>query len=301
MTFPDYLHTGDSIGIIATARKISEREMNPAINYLNNKGFKVILGKNLHKSEHQFAGNDTERAEDLQEMLDNPEIKAILIARGGYGTSRILTQINLDKFKANPKWIVGYSDITALHSYIHSKTGIATIHATMPINFPKEGKISESVNSLLRALSGKSISYELPEHLYNTEGETEGIIVGGNLSVLYSLNGTLADIDTKGKILFIEDLDEYLYHIDRMILNFKLNGKLEHLKGLIVGGMTDMHDNNVPFGKTAYKIINDLVKEYKYPKIFNFPAGHIGKNMALYFGKEVQLKVSKEKVIINFK
>jgi len=300
MTCPEYIKKGDTIGIIATARKISKEEIKPAVEKLQHFGFKIELGKNLFESEYQFAGNDNKRQEDLQQMLDNPKIKAILIARGGYGTARILQGLNLENFKKHPKWIAGYSDITALHSFIQKHTGIATLHSTMPINFHKEGKTTDSVRSLIDALSGKGIEYSLNDHLYHTYGIAEGQIVGGNLSVLYSLNGTFADINTDGKILFIEDLDEYLYHIDRMIMNFKLSGKLDNLKGLIVGGMTDMHDNNVPFGKTPYKIINDIVKEFNYPKIFNFPAGHKEPNMALYFGRKATMKVSEKGAKLSF-
>ena len=287
MIQPSYLKKGDKIAIVASARKISREEIKPAIDIFKNWGLEVVLSKNLFKSDNQFSGTDDERTEDLQTILDDVSIKAIISARGGYGTIRIIDKIDLAKFKQHPKWIVGYSDITVLHSHIHN-LGIETIHATMPINFTKNAAATESLRS---ALFGEQLKYELENHPLNKKGICEGELTGGNLSLIYALTGSVSDINTQGKILFIEDLDEYLYHIDRMMVNLKRSGKLSHLAGLIIGGMTDMKDNAIPFGKTAEEIILDAVKEYDYPVCFNFPAGHIDKNMALYFGKKVKLKV----------
>jgi muramoyltetrapeptide carboxypeptidase len=296
MIQPDYLKTGDAIIIIATARKISELEINPVVDFLNSKGFKVLLGPNLFKEHHQYAGTDAERNSDLQWALNHPEAKAIFIARGGYGTVRAVQNIDFEKFIQNPKWLVGYSDVTVLHHMIH-QLGIQTLHATMPINFFKN---DEARNSLIDALQGQYISLNAPHHQLNRLGEVKAPIVGGNLSLIYALSGTTVDINTRDKILFIEDLDEYLYHIDRMMMQLKLSGKLAHLKGLIVGGMTDMKDNPIPFGKTAEEIIMDAVSEYDYPVCFNLPAGHIDENMALFFGREIDLNVNSIKTEITF-
>lgn len=297
--FPTYLKKGDKISIVATARKISQEEVEFAVNQIKSWGLVPILGKHLFNQEHQFAGSDKNRIKDFQNAIDNPTIKAIFVARGGYGTVRIIDQLNWSKFKRTPKWIVGYSDITVLHSHIHNKLNIATIHGTMPINFGKDLESTESLNKLL---FGNKIHYSVEshkdEHLYRS-GKTNAQLVGGNLSILYSLNGTASDINTKGKVLFIEDLDEYLYHLDRMMLNLKRSGKLKGLKGLIVGGMSSMKDNLVPFGKTAEEIIFDAVKEYKYPVCFHFPAGHEKVNLAMKFGANVRLTVNKSKITFD--
>lgn len=285
---PSYLKKGDKIGIVACARKISREEMAPAIEILKSWGLEVVFGKNVFNAYNQFSGTDGERAEDLQTMLDDASVKAIISARGGYGTMRIIDKIDFEKFKRSPKWLVGYSDITVLHSHIHT-LGIETVHATMPINFHKD---AEALETLRKALFGEKIDYEITAHSLNRKGIAEGEFIGGNLSLLYALTGSVSDIDTTGKILFIEDLDEYLYHIDRMMLNLKRAGKLSGLVGLVVGGMTDMKDNAIPFGKTAEEIILDAVKEYNYPVCFNFPAGHVDKNLALYLGKKAKLEIS---------
>lgn len=297
MQQPAFLKKGDKIGIIAPARKVSKEEMQPAIGRLRSWGLKVVTGKNLFKENNQFSGTDAQRAEDLQTLLDDTSVKAIISARGGYGTLRIVDKINFKKFKKNPKWVIGYSDITVLHSHIHN-LGIETLHATMPINFNKN---AEATESLRKALFGEKLVYQTQNHPLNRtiKYTVEGEVVGGNLSLLYALCGSTSDIDTKGKILFIEDLDEYLYHIDRMMLNLKRSGKLSHLKAIVVGGMTDMKDNAIPFGKTAEEIILDAVKEYKYPVCFDFPAGHIDTNFALYFGKKAKLKMA-ERVELSF-
>ena len=289
MRQPAFLKKGDTIGIVAPARKVTKDEMQPAIDLLKSWGLKVVTSKNLYKEEHQFSGTDEQRTKDLQVFLDDASVKAIISARGGYGTLRIIDKLNFSKFKKQPKWVVGYSDITVLHSHIHT-LGIETLHATMPINIMKN---AEATESLRKALFGEKLVYPVAAHPLNKKNRTEikGEVVGGNLSLLYALCGSISDIDTKGKILFIEDLDEYLYHIDRMMLNLKRSGKLKHLKALVVGGMTDMKDNAIPFGKTAEEVILDAVKEYKYPVCFGFPAGHIDTNFALYFGKKAKLKI----------
>ena len=288
MVLPSYLKKGDTVAIIATARKVSKEEIQPAVAFFESYGLCVVLGKNLFESSNQYAGTDAQRTEDLQWALNDKTIKAIIIARGGYGSVRTIEQIDFTEFKKHPKWMVGYSDVTVLHNAIH-KIGVATLHATMPLNFTKN---EEATKSMLDALFGKLIQIETEENYSNISGTAKGQLVGGNLSLIYSLSGTPFDIDTTNKILFIEDLDEYLYHIDRMMMQLKLSGKLKGLKGLIVGGMTDMKDNAIPFGKFPEDIILDAVKEYNYPVCFDFPAGHIDRNLAMYFGREVELTVS---------
>lgn len=296
MTIPAYLQKGDTVAIIATARKISQEEIQPAVTFLESCGLSVLLGKNIFAIDNQYAGTTAQRTEDLQWAFNDPKIKAIIIARGGYGTVKLIEHIDLTEFKKHPKWLVGYSDVTVLHSAIHN-IGIASLHATMPINFTKN---EEATKSLIDSLFGKSNAINIETSSLNKPGTSKATLVGGNLSLLFALNGTTIDIDTTNKILFIEDLDEYLYHIDRMMMQLKLSGKLKNLKGLIVGGMTDMKDNTVPFGKTAEEIILDAVKDYNYPVCFNFPAGHIDRNLALCFGKEVSLNVNADNVILNY-
>lgn len=287
MITPPYLKKGDKIGIAACARKVSMEELEPAITAFKSWGLEVALGKNLFRSQDQFAGTDQERAQDLQAMLDDPSIKAVIGARGGYGTLRIIDQLHFEQFRKQPKWIIGFSDITVLHSHIH-KLNIETLHAKMLINFTKDETSSET---LKHALFGELKRHEVPAHVLNRRGTAQGELVGGNLSLLYALTGSVSDLDTHGKILFIEDLDEYLYHIDRMMMNLKRSGKLSSLAGLIVGGMSDMKDNKIPFGKNAEEIIFDTVKEFDYPVCFNFPAGHVDTNLALYLGRNIQLEV----------
>lgn len=296
---PEYLKKGDKIGIAATARKISSHELSHAIELFNSWDFEVEIAPNIYKEDNQYAGTDNERIAGLQLMLDNPDIKAIVCARGGYGTVRIIDKIDFSSFVKKPKWIAGYSDITVLHSHINNIFNIETIHSLMPLNI-KSGYDVNSAETLRRALTGELTGHSLDSHEYNRNGEVSGILTGGNLSVIYSLNGSISDINTDGKILFLEDLDEYLYHIDRMIVNMKRANKFNKLKGLIIGGMSDMNDNNVPFGKTAYQIIYDEVKEYDFPVCFGFPAGHDEVNYSLIMGRKIIMKVNSSDVNIQF-
>ena len=300
MITPSYLKKGDSIGIVATARKISLSELKPAIDKFTEWGLNVVLGKNIFYESNQYAGTDEQRLSDIQQMLDDDSIKAIIVARGGYGTVRIIDKIDFSKFEKNPKWIIGYSDITVLHSHIHQNFGIETLHATMPLNFPVGGKDNNAILSLKKALFGEKIIYEIGINSLNKNGKVSGIVTGGNLSLLYALASTPSYIDTSGKVLFIEDLDEYLYHIDRMMMQLKRSGKLKNLAGLVVGGMTEMKDNTISFGKTAYEIIADAVSEYNYPVCFGFPAGHIEDNRALILGRKINVNISSENAKIEF-
>jgi muramoyltetrapeptide carboxypeptidase len=291
---PPSLKPGDTIGILAPARKVSRDEMAPAIDIIRQWGYRVSEGRHLYGEQHQFSGTDEERASDFQAMLDDEDVRAIFCARGGYGTARIIDRLDFSRFRENPKWIVGYSDITVFHSHISRHYGIQTLHAAMPINFPADRQMNDSLTSLKEILEGKSPEYNLHTHSFNRPGGAKGILCGGNLSMIYSLSGTPSDIDTGGKILFIEDLDEYLYHVDRMMLNLKRSGKLENLAGMVVGGMSDMNDNDIPFGQTACEIIAGHVSAYSYPVLFDFPAGHIRKNLALVMGGAYELEAGKE-------
>lgn len=288
---PPFLKKGDSVGIVAPARKISEEELLPSIKILESWGLNVTLGKHIYATCNQFAGDDDARCADFQAMLDNPDIKAIFSARGGYGAVRIIDKLDFSRFKQHPKWITGFSDVTVFHSHIHRHLGIETLHSTMPINFEKD---AESLRLLNHALFGEPFAYNFPAMPLNKNGECKGILVGGNLSLLYALASTPSDIDTNGKILFLEDLDEYLYHIDRMMMQLKRSGKLAGLSGLLVGSFSEMKDNTVPFGKTAEEIIADAAKEYGYPVCFGFPAGHGLKNYPLFFGRRIALSVEQD-------
>ena len=294
---PNNLKKGDKISLISTARKIDVEKLAYTKEVLNKWGLAVIEGKNLRAESNQFCGTDMQRASDLQDAINDNSIKAIICFRGGYGTVRILESIDFSNLIKNPKWICGYSDVTGLHNYLNSKCNIASIHSTMPVNFETNKK--EALETFRKALFGEKYTIIAETHSLNREGIASGKIIGGNLSMLYSLSGTKYDIDTREKILFIEDLDEYLYHIDRMMWNLKLSGKLNNLTGLIVGGMTEMNDNDILFGKQAVEIIKEAVKEYNYPICFNFPCGHIKDNRALILNKEAKLIVGPSSVIFE--
>jgi muramoyltetrapeptide carboxypeptidase len=282
MIYPPYLKAGDAIGIVAPARKISRSELEFAIHWWEEKGFRIVLGKHLFAEHHQYAGTDDARLEDLQNMLDNNDIKAIFCARGGYGTLRIVDKLDFLGFHLEPKWICGFSDITVLHAHINKNCGVATIHSTMPISM--NGNSLENLETLYKTLTGEQLLYEWEPHPLNRTGACSGELVGGNLSMLYALSGSISEIDTTNKILFIEDVDEYLYHIDRMMLQLKRAGKLAHLAGLLVGGFTKMRDNEVAFGSAFEQIIYEHCAAYNYPIAFNFPAGHDERNVAMKLG-----------------
>lgn len=294
MKVPSYLKRGDKIAIVAPARKINNSEISFAVKTFKNWGLEVVLGDNLFKSNNQFAGTDEERISDFQQMLDDPTVKAIIAARGGYGSVRIIDNLDFSKFIKNPKWIIGFSDITVFHSHFHTNFEIETLLALMPINFSDDEKSKASAESLRKAMFGEKISYSLNNSKYNRKGVVTGVLCGGNLSMLYSLIGSQSDINTEGKILFIEDVDEYLYHIDRMMMNLKRAGKFDKLAGLIVGSMNNMNDNKIAFGKTANEIISEHVFDYNYPVCFDFPAGHTKDNYTLILGREATLEVSEK-------
>lgn len=303
MLRPPYLRRGDLVAIASPARKVSHEELLPAIRLFESWGLRVALPDHLFDSHHQWAGTDQTRAALMQRLLDDPEVKAIICARGGYGTVRIIDQLDFSAFIQHPKWIVGYSDITVLHSHIYRHCGIETLHAVMPVNITTEtaGQPAPAIATLRQALFGGEADCRFDCHPLNRAGVGEGPLVGGNLSILYSLCGSPSAIDTRGKILFIEDLDEYLYHIDRMMQNLKRNGSLAQLAGLVVGRFSDMHDNAVPFGMGAEEIIKACVEEYAYPVAFGFPAGHIGiENRALFLGRKASLETSRTACSLRF-
>lgn len=294
---PAFLQKNDTVAILSTARKITLNEIKPAIDLLKKWELTIEIGETIGLEENQFAGNDDERANDFQQMLDNPKIKAIWCARGGYGTVRIIDKLDFTEFKKHPKWIVGYSDVTVLHSYIHN-LGFQTLHATMPLDVVKS--TDEALISLKKCLFGEVVSYKIESSKENKLGKCSGELVGGNLSMLYSLLGSETSINTDDKILFIEDLDEYLYHIDRVLMNLKRNGYFNSLAGLIVGGMTDMHDNTILFGKNAKEIILDITSKYNFPVVFDFPSGHLKDNRALVLGRNVELEVGEKATKLKF-
>ncbi|WP_417368010.1 S66 peptidase family protein [Flavobacterium beibuense] len=289
MKIPPYLTKGDTVAIVATARKIEAQHLQPAIDLLKSWGLNVVLGKTIGKENNQLAGADWQRATDFQEMIDDPSIKAVWCAKGGYGTVRMIDRVKFDNFKKHPKWIIGFSDATVLHSHINNMD-IATIHGIMCVSTLHA--TSEAKETLRKALFGEKLEYNIEPHEFNKAGKATGELVGGNLSVLYSIVGSESEVDYKGKILFIEDLDEYLYHIDRMMMNLKRNGYFKNVKGIIIGGMTKMNDNDIPWGHDALEIIKDITKDYDIPICFNFPAGHMKDNRALVMGKEITLEVT---------
>lgn len=285
------LKKGDTIAIVAPAKSIEKEHIDFAADFFEQQGYKVLVGKNCLNQHHYFAGTDEERLSDFQEALDNPEIKAIICARGGYGCVRIVDEIQWASLLNYPKWIVGFSDVTVFHQRINI-LGLPSIHGTMPLNFKEN--LSEALTTLLQHLEGNHQAISIPSHPMNIQGTAQGNLIGGNLSILYSLLGTDDEVNFQDTILFIEDLAEQLYHLDRMLFAFKKAGVLSQIKGLIIGGMTDMKDTAIPFGKSLEEIIVEHIKPYNIPLVFGFPAGHITDNRALVFGKKIMLEVAEE-------
>lgn len=292
MITPPYLQPGDTIGIVCPAGYMPAATVQTCVQVLTQWGYKVLLGTTVGgNSTNYFSGNDTERLADLQRMIDDPTVKAILCGRGGYGTGRIIDQVNFTALTTYPKWIIGYSDITILHSHIHRHYGMVTLHAPMAAAFNQDGWKNEYVQSLREALQGITLACGGPDHPFNRLGIAQGPLVGGNLALLAHLVGTPSDLDTTGKILFIEDVGEQLYNIDRMLYQYKRSGKMDRLAGLIVGGFTECKDTERPFGQTAYEIIRDLVADYDYPVCFDFPVSHTERNYTMKIGAYYELKV----------
>lgn len=300
ITIPPYLKKGDTIGILAPAGFMPLEKMQTCIDVLESWGYNIVLGTTAQSiSDNYFSGTDTERLNDLQKMLDDKSIHAILCARGGYGVSRIIDKLNFKRFRKHPKWVVGFSDITVLHAHILSNYKIATLHAPMAAAF-NDGEFNNPyILSLKNALEGVPAVYECDVHPYNKTGEATGMVVGGNLCLLAHLTGSKSELNTKDKILFLEDVGEYLYNIDRMLLQLKRAGKLKRLKGLIIGGFSDCKDTERPFGKGAYEIIYEQVREYDIPICFGFPVSHERENYALKVGGTYKLTVAEGEVVLK--
>lgn len=299
MIRPAYLQSGDKIAIVATAKKIEPGQIDGAIEQIRSWGLEVSVDDGLYASENQFAGSDAHRLQTLQRVLDDPEIKAVIFARGGYGTVRILDQLDWTAFLQNPKWLCGFSDLTALHSHVLENLEVESLHSSMPIFFA-DGQANTGSESLRQALFGEHHQMTWEQHTLNRSGEAEAPIVGGNLSVLISVAGSVSELDFGGKILFLEDLTEYLYHTDRMMNQLKRSGQLAGLKGLVVGQFTEMQDNPVPFGKTPEEIIMEAVDEFDFPVAFKAPIGHVTENLAVYHGRKVRFKVDHQGSEIRF-
>lgn len=300
ITVPPYLEKGDKIGIVAPAGYMPVEKMQTCIETLDSWGYTVEMGSTTHSNSlNYFSGTDEQRLNDLQQMMDNPEIKAILCARGGYGTSRIIDDLNFKKFKKHPKWIIGFSDITVLHSHLLSNYKLASLHAPMAAAFNDGGSDDIYIQSLKNAIEGKPAHYECPSHPFNKTGEAEGVLVGGNLSILAHLIGTPSDVKTKHRILFLEDVGEYMYNIDRMLLQLKRNEKLDKLAGLVIGGFSDIKDTERPFGKNVYEIIYEELAKLDVPICFGFPVSHEKENLALKVGCTYKLSVTAETTILH--
>ncbi|RYZ51072.1 MAG: LD-carboxypeptidase [Sphingobacteriales bacterium] len=281
---PPYLSRGSRIGITCPSGYVSADRVSYSMELLKLWGFEVVPGKTIGTGEYYFSGNDEERLRDLQTMLDNPELDAIIMGRGGYGMSRIIDRVDFTAFLQKPKWICGFSDIVVLHNHIQAISGIPTLHSPMCGAFRPETTNTDHIKNFFAAITGESLFYHVPHSEHNRTGIAEGILTGGNLAILAHLTGSGSEVNTDGKILFIEDIGEHLYHIDRLMLNLKRAGKLNHLKGLVVGSFTEVEDTDRPFGQTVEEIISDKVSEYNYPVVFNFPAGHQEVNYTLTLG-----------------
>ena len=302
---PAFLKAGDIIGITAPAGYITSEEIRSAVQKMESWGYKIKIGETIDKRDFTFGGTDEERTKDFQQMLDDPKIKAIMCARGGYGVVRIIDKLNWEKFKAKPKWIIGFSDVTVFHSHLNKNFGIASIHSKMCNSFPDDWSLAEpiqieTIEAIQLALSGKKMKYTVTPNPQNKLGTADGVLIGGNLKMLETLAGTKSDINTAGKILFVEDTGEYMYSVDRMFWNLKRTGKLSQLKGLIVGGFKiKVDEDSDDFGKTLQDVVLEKVKAYHYPVCFDFPVGHQRNNYALKCGVKHRLEVKNENVSLK--
>lgn len=299
---PPYLKKGDTIMILAPAGKIKDKKaIDAGIELANHWGLVVFFGNHLLSQDNSFAGTDQERLEDLQKALNDPSIKAIWAARGGYGLVRIIDDLDFSMFRLQPKWIIGYSDITILHNKLH-EMGYQSIHGQMPLTLDLEEPLQrESIQTLYQSLFGKNIQYKLRSSEFNRKGESSGQLVGGNLSIVYSMLGSDTNLNMAGKILFIEDIGEALYHIDRMMISLKRAGYFENCEGVIVGNIKLKPNENNPFGKTLEEVVLEATEGTDFPVIFDFPAGHIDDNRSLRLGSYVDMKVNKNKSKIRFR
>ncbi len=299
ISIPPYLSKGDTIGIVCPSGYMPKTKAATCIRVLQEWGYQVSTGKTLGSQFHYFSGTDAERLADMQSMLDDPKVKAILCGRGGYGMSRIIDKLDFTYFRKNPKWVIGFSDITVLHAHLYQQLKIASLHAPMAAAFNGGEYKKEFVQSLRKALKGNRASYNCPAHPLNRMGKSEGELVGGNLSLVAHLVGSKSSFSTKGKILFLEDVGEYIYNIDRMLIQVKRAGMLEGLSGLIIGGFTEMKDTLTPFGSDILSVIQSHVSEYAYPVCFNFPVSHGKENYALKIGMKHNLHITHSKVVLK--
>lgn len=296
---PEYLQPGDEVAIVSPSFCIDESKLTEAVTFLESWNLKVSLGRNASKRAGPFAGTDSERLADLQEMTDNPAVRAVICSRGGYGVSKIINSIDFSALKKNPKWYAGFSDITVLHTWLNEVCGIMSVHGDMPLNYNNPDKTKETFTSLKQTLFGNfdSIGWEGPSF---RAGNVSGEFTGGNLSLIYSLNGTAAEVSTKGKILFVEEVGEYYYHIDRMLTSLKLAGKLDGLSALVVGGMNKIEEAKIPWGRSIEETISGIVSEFDYPVFFNFPAGHVDDNRAFYIGREARIELKDKGYLLTY-
>jgi len=300
--FPPYLKKGDTIGIMCPAGYLPKIKTDACVKTLKQWGYKVVLGKTVGgNSANYLSAPDNVRLKELQEMLDNKKIKAILFGRGGYGTSRIIDKIDYSSFLKKPKWLIGFSDITVLHNHLLSNFNIASLHAPMTSAFLEGGEKSESVQSLQKILRGEALTYLTKNHPFNKKGKAKGELVGGNLTLLCNIIGTPSDCSTKKRILFIEDIGEHYYSIDRMMTQLLRSDKLDKIKGLIVGGFTEMKDTSRPFGKNAEEIIRDIIAPYNIPVAYGFPVSHDKENVALKIGSSYQMEVNNKGCVLEEK
>lgn len=299
ITIPPYLKKGDTIGIVCPSGFMPAENVETCIKTLENWGYRVKVGSTVGSQFNYFSGTDKQRTQDLQKMMNDGGIKAILCARGGYGLSRIIDDLDFQKFKRSPKWIIGFSDITVLHAHIFQHFGIATLHAPMAAAFNNDGYKNEYIASLKNALSGDIANYDCAAHALNKVGSGEGDLIGGNLAMVAHLIGSHSSYKTRHKILFLEDVGEYLYSVDRMMIQLERAEMFKHLQGLIIGGFSDMKDTTTPFGLDVYNIINHHVKDYKFPICYGFPVSHETENVALKIGVKHELKVGKEGVSLK--
>ena len=300
---PAYLKAGDTVAIVAPSGILKNRneEINRAQKLLESWGLNVTIGKHVFEQAGHFAGTDVQRTEDLQKAINDPSVKAIWSARGGYGTVRVLDNLDYSSLNRHPKWLIGYSDITALHNDLHN-AGFESIHALMCTSLTEDlSEIEESVTSFKKAIFGEGLTYEISGSKYNKPGNTTGQLVGGNLTLLHTMLGSRTSINTDGKIIFIEEIGEYAYHIDRMLISMKRAGYFENCKGIIVGDISKVRRNTTPWGKPVKQLILDVFEDYDFPILFDFPAGHEKDNRALILGRTINLKVSKESASVHFR
>jgi muramoyltetrapeptide carboxypeptidase len=296
---PEFLKPGDEVAIVSPSFCIDENKLEEAVNFLECWGLSVRLGKNAAKRKGPFAGSDDERLADIQEMTNDPAIKAVICSRGGYGISKIISRIDFSALKKKPKWYVGFSDITVLHMWLSEVYNIMSVHGDMPLNYNDPEKTRDTFTTLKKCLFGEPLTIRWDGAFYR-EADVSGEITGGNLSLIFSLIGTPAEPKTKGRILFIEEVGEYYYHVDRMMTSLKLAGKLRDLSALVIGGMNKIEDSKIPWGISIEETILDIVREYDYPVFFNFPAGHIADNKAFFIGRKSKISMRGEKALLSF-